>query len=301
MHFTNPKSILLFLVLIVFSLPGCRQLEELTRIDYHYRMPDASWVSGKDLCGQKKCDAGSSTGVSFQFRKNPYPPQIQESTTPEEAAYQVIGRIIREGDVSGGRPFDCIVQPQEPHPFSPDDIETAGSSNGRESEYTRTERVSSSLDVNAAVESGVNLISPSLEESDIPGLKAKLNAAYSAVSGSTVEIKSTYFEYELDQTEQINLFQRNVYPGCENAIRNGYRIITAAGLLTYDLNYKSSSVQEALAELEGFLRSKQVSVDMKAVFDKNAGSSLDATTGNGFQVIFWRHAGPADFFQINRN
>lgn len=276
---------ILFLMLIVFSF-GCQPLRK-------YPFPDADKLKSRQVCGQKKCQPGNPPGTVFHFTEEPYSPQVQNETTTKDVAISVLGHAFPYGDLTGRTPLPCATNSLN-NPFK-DVIVTLGNSTGRDVEYTKEELID--IDVEAAVEKNFQQITatnPNVTQNS-DEIKAKLTAAYSRLNNKVLTVKANYSEWGLSP-RAIAAFQRNLdFKDCKQFIReNNYRIITAVGIVSFDIEFEGKSLSDVGAEIESDLKKNGIEANIIAKFRREVSKKLKATTDGAFQIVVWRHIGPID-------
>lgn len=277
-------------ILAVAALTGCSTLLPSV-FGYSYPLPDGR-VSAEAICGKRSCDAGHN-GTVLHFNSNPWSPSVGDQTTPKSVAEQIVG--FASGTQDGRDPFTCSTTGR--NPFGPSDIAPLGLSSGRKVDYSRTETLS--IDVNAAVDADIKAMEAAgvfKTALKVDELRAKLTAAYQSLDKSKVSVSATYFEYGLTGDAYRDVFERNRYPECSSLIRSGKRqLITAAGVVWFNIDFDSSSAREQLAKLQADLEKSGVKFNVGASVRRTVSEVLRSSAKNGFQVIVVRRAGVSHF------
>lgn len=284
------KLIVVATLLITGSLSGCATWNWILG-KRDYPLPDGK-LSGSVICGEKRCIAGQN-GAPFDFIKNPYSPSVDDATTPKQAAMQVVG--FTSNNPYGRDPWTCSSHGVSP--FTEADIASLGSPNGRSIDYSRTETLD--IDVNGAVESDLTALQSAgvlQSAANLADVRAKLTEAYSALDQSKISVTARYFEFGLAGKAYRDVFEREAYPECVSILRSGKEVlITAVGLVWFDLDYKSNSVKELISEVNAALTSYGIKYNFGASVRREVNEALSATTKNGFQVITWTTADRSHF------
>lgn len=261
----------------------------LTSCKVKYPLPDAV-MTPLQVSGTSECKPGNA-GRILNFTKNPYSPGIKSTSSAKDIAFAVLGHTINKGDISGSDINTC--SKTSSNPFTIDDVENVRFTEGRDIKYTRKEKLE--INVEAAVEANLKeLAKLNLEAAKIQDLKGKITAAYSRVNGKELTVEGRYSEWALSFDALSKLKKGDGYQECRAYIedpKNPRRIITAVGLVYFDILFESSSIDKLAAELDAELKKEGISASLAFTFKREVSKSLKATSNGVFQILVWRHAG----------
>jgi hypothetical protein len=80
--------------------------------------------------------------------------------------------------------------------------------------------------------------------------------------------------------------------------KNNRRIITAIGIVYYDIKYDLESLDKIANEIQAFVEGKGINANLGFTFKKEVSQKLNATTNNFYQILTWRHVGVEKFDNI---
>ena len=163
-----------------------------------YKLPDAE-LEPEEVCGQSKCQPGS-LGRVFQFDKNPYSPDLNDSVSPSDIAYSVLGHTVKMNDKTGSR-FTVCAADGLTNPFSKVDIKPKRLGiSGRKIEYTRNAVLN--IDVTPTVKATLEELTKYAEINPyVSELEAKLKVGYESIDKKNSTLVGTYYEYGLSDNE----------------------------------------------------------------------------------------------------
>lgn len=271
-NLTNSLS-LLFLLLI---LQSC----------ITYNLPDGE-LEGKEVCGYNKCKPGY-IGTVFHYDDNPYSPDINDESDSRSIAYSVLGHTLPLSDKTGGEIGTCSYNAKTP--FSKSDITNIRYSDGHNLEYERSEKLE--LDVQASVEADMNKLKNLItDQSLLNDLEGKITAAYNNVNDKELKISAKYSEWGL-KNNAIDRFRKNVdFEDCKKYMKEqNHRLITAIGLVYYEIEYSQNSLSKIASEVQAELEQEGVDFNFGANFKREVSKNLKATTPGGYQVLVLRQA-----------
>ncbi len=251
-----------------------------------YKLPDGE-LKGKEVCGYNKCQPGN-VGAVFHYDDNPYSPDITDETNARSVAYSVLGHTLPLTDVTGGNIGACSYNAKTP--FKKTDIVNIRYSNGRDLEYERTEKLE--LDVNAAVDANMEELSSKItDQTLLNDLKGKITAAYNNVKGKELSISAKYSEWGL-KSNAIDRLRKNVdFQDCKRYMtEQNHRVITAIGLVYYEIEYNQNSLSKLTSEIQSELAQEGIDFNFSASFKREVSKNLTATTKGGYQVLVLRQA-----------
>ncbi|PKD18396.1 hypothetical protein APR41_04395 [Salegentibacter salinarum] len=251
-----------------------------------YNLPDGE-LKGKEVCGYNKCKPGY-IGTVFHYDDNPYSPDISDESDSKSIAYSVLGHTLPLSDKTGGEIGTCSYNAKTP--FSKTDITNIRYSNGHNLEYERSEKLE--LDVQAAVEADMNKLKNLItDQSLLNDLEGKITAAYNNVNDKELKISAKYSEWGL-KNNAIDRFRKNVdFEDCKKYMKEqNHRLITAIGLVYYEIEYSQNSLSKIASEVQAELEQEGVNFNFGANFKREVSKNLTATTPGGYQVLVLRQA-----------
>ncbi|GIK68913.1 MAG: hypothetical protein BroJett020_02080 [Bacteroidota bacterium] len=261
-------------VLTVLILTGCKT----------YKLPDAK-MKPEQVCGYNYCQPGNY-GVVFHFYKKPFSPDVDSMTTLRDVAYSIIGHAFPNGNLLGDRAFTCSRTTS--NPFTASDIVNLVNPTGKDINYTRKEKLQ--IDINAVVEGNIEEIkrlNPSI--TNVPEIEARLKAAYSKINNKELTVQAKYSEWGLSRTAIEKLVKEDGYTDCkEFLIEKNYRIITAVGIISFDITFDDKSVDQISSELDAEMKQYGITANLAISFKKEVTQSLKTSTRGGFQIVVWR-------------
>jgi hypothetical protein len=279
-----------------FSLSGCKLINFITgdgppyRKEFVFVLPDGR-LTEKELCGKKDCVPGT-LGSPFSFTKKTYSVDVNKNITQEEIAIQVLGHTIDVGDFRGKFAPPCS-QTDNKSPFNNSDISKLSSINGSEMDYERKESLNFEGTLDAAVEENLDEIKKYTNNSNlINELEAKIKAEYTKLDGKLLTIKGTYSEWGLTSQAMSKLIKGTDFKDCRTYLTNNKkRIITAVGIVHYDIKFKQNSLNEIASEIQSFAQSKGIQANLAFTFKREVSKKLERVTNDYYQILTWRHAG----------
>ena len=271
------KKTILIVFVVTLAFSSCRR----------YKLPDAR-LKPEQVCGYDYCLPGNF-GTVFHFYKKPFSPEVDSTTTLRDVAYSIVGHAFPADNLLGDRAFTCSNTTS--NPFSTSDIVNLVNPTGKSINYKRTEKLE--LDVNAAVEGNIEEIkklNPSLN--NIPEVKEKLKAAYSRVNNKELVVQAKYSEWGLSRKAIEHLVKEDGFTDCKDfLIERNYRIITAVGIVYFDITFDSKSIDEIASELDAELKQYGIQSSISISFKREVNESLSTSTKGGFQIVVWRSVG----------
>lgn len=268
-----------FLVLSITLLVGCKV----------YKLPDAK-LKPEIVCGYESCQPGNF-GTVFHFYKKPFSPDVDSTTTIKDVATSIIGHAFPNGNLLGDRAFTCSFS--DSNPFENEVVNLVNPS-GKNIEYSRTEKLE--LDVNATVEGNleeIKALNPDI--ANLPEVEAKLKAAYSKVNNKELKVQAKYSEWGMSKKAINRLVKGTDFTDCKDFLKKkDYRIITAVGIIYFDITLDSKSLDQISSELEAELKKDGITANVGASFKREVSKNLKTSTKGGFQIVVWRHVGYPD-------
>jgi hypothetical protein len=267
-------SLITMTAMTVLIFSGCKT----------YKLPDAK-MKPQQVCGYDYCQPGNY-GVVFHFYKKPFSPDVDSLTTLRDVAYSIIGHAFPNGNLLGDKAFTCSKTTS--NPFLATDIVNLVNPTGKNIDYTRKEKLQ--IDINAVVEGNIEEIkrlNPGI--TNIPEVEAKLKAAYSKINNKELTVQAKYSEWGLSRTAIEKLVKEDGYTDCkEFLVERNYRIITAVGIISFDITFDDKSVDQISTELDAEMKQYGISANLAISFKKEVTQSLKTSTKGGFQIVVWR-------------
>lgn len=288
---TAATSLLLIVALVAFS--GCETLKwPFGGSEFTYPIPGGT-ISASELCGEgvKRCDAGDTYGKLLSLTRNPVSPEIEPDLTPQRAAAQIIGKVIRPGDISGGEFLICAPRGSSNEPFDAGDIALKGSP-GSSVSLNRTRSLN--LNIGAAVSTDIDSLRATGVDftlNQIEQFRASLETAYTRLNGSELNVTGRYYEYALKSTSRSPMVQGVAHTECADEIRSGFRLVNSVGMIVYDLNYSSNSSSTILADAQATLNGLGVDTSLNAMVNRTVRRQSGISTESGYQIIAFQHFG----------
>jgi hypothetical protein len=251
-----------------------------------YPLPDYK-LKPVVACGLDECQPGDA-GQVFHFTKNPMSPAIRENTTVQDIAFQILGRTFLEGDGTGGNINVCsksII-----NPFTIEDVTNIRFAVGRDIEFERKEMFE--IDIEAATAANLKELSKlGLDAAKIQKLEAKIKATYSKISGKELTVVGRYSEWGLSPEAKERLKKTIDFSECRKYLAdNKYRIVTAIGMVVFEINFNSNSIDVLASEIDAELKKEGVDASLAFSFKKEVAQNLSINSGLVYQVLVWRHA-----------
>lgn len=254
-----------------------------------YKLPDAE-LEPEEVCGQSKCEPGS-LGRTFQFYENPYSPDLNQSMTPSDIAYSVLGHTVKMSDKTGSRFTICSADGLT-NPFSKADVKPKRLGvKGRKIEYTRNGVLN--IDITPTVSATLEELTKYAEISSyVSELEAKLKVGYENIDKKDSTLVGTYYEYGLSDNVIKTLHTVN-YQSCNSYLNDKEKaLITAVGFIEYSTSVDGSDYSNFIGELNALFTAKGINLDVTPIINREVTKTLKASTNNGYQIIVWRKANP---------
>jgi hypothetical protein len=262
-------------------------------------------IQGKEIKADEicdKCKPGNQGPVMVMY-VNTFEPELQENSTPLNIAHNILGHVfpkdIRTGDINIPCSSNSVITP-----FAIEKIKPLGSTgtNGTSIDYSEKEllQLNVSATVSADLES-ITAANPSISLADLDEFKAKLTAAYSRFANKEITINGKYYQYQLEKNTVIELAKNINYSDCREYIydtNNEKRMITALGLVYFDITSSMNSVDEIAASLAADAAAYGITFGVSAEFKKNISKNLTKATDGYFQVVVWRTVGVSDLERL---
>lgn len=261
-----------------------------------YKLPDAE-LKPEVVCGYDDCAPGN-LGTVFNFYIKPFSLEVDDNKSPKEIAASVIGHTFKakrydgSNNLSGDRALTCSFKTS--NPFTANDVVYLKNRTGREFGYLRTEKLE--FNVDAAVEGNMEEIRKlNPNNVNLPEVEAKLKAAYNKINNKTLSVKGKYSELGLSKEAKERLQKQDGFDECYRYItEKNARIITAIGMVYYDITFDQTSLDKLTADLESELKQYNIKGNVTVKFKREINETLNAVTKGGYQIVVWRHAGIAD-------
>lgn len=253
-------------------------------------------IKAETICG--KCQPGNQ-GPYMLMKKKTYEPQLEENSTAKMIAYDILGHVFPKDNLTGTINIPCS-QNTVKTPFSIDKIKPLGSTGNSGTKIDYSEKELLQMSVSATVKSDLDNIkaaNPSISAANLDSFKAKLSAAYSKFANKELTIGGRYFQFGLDENTVIEVAKNINYSDCRNyiyAAGKEKRMITAVGLVYFDIKSSSNSVDEIASELQADAEAYGITFGVSAQFKRNISRTLKKTTEGYFQVVVWRTVGTND-------
>jgi hypothetical protein len=214
----------------------------------------------------------------FHLQKKTHSVNIDDNISEKDIALQVLGHTIKTGDFYGGFAPSCANTSN--NPFTESDISRLSSA-GRSVDYERKETLN--LNINAAVEANLNELKRfTTDQNIIQEVEAKIKAEYTKISGKTLTIKGIYSEWGLSKTTQDKLVKGDGFIDCREYLKkNNRRIITAIGIVYYDIKYDLESLDKIANEIQAFVEGKGINANLGFTFKKEVSQKLIRTISQG--------------------
>ncbi|AYQ32045.1 hypothetical protein [Runella sp. SP2] len=257
-------------------------------------------IQGKKLKTSVVCNdcRPGNLGPYMKMTKKTYDPIIDDNSTPEIIAHNILGHVFPENIKTGNLKFPCSSDTK--NPFTEQQVKRLGSTGNKGQSINYSEKEFLKLDIDLTVESDLNKIriaNPSLNTDIIESFKAKLYAAYLKFANKELKIEGRYHQFELDQNAVIKIARNLEYSDCRNSIynlENPKRLITAIGIVYFDITINENSVDEIASTLETDAKSLGINFNIGVSFKRNISNELEKVTKNYFQVVVWRTVGISD-------
>ena len=279
------KSIIFFyIILIALLFAGCKTI-----------VIQGEKISASDICGE--CNPGN-LGQYMIMTEKTFDPQINELSTPKQIASEILGYVFPENDRSGSKKFPCSCNSTK-SPFSIDKVKSLGStgSDGTTIEYSKKDTLK--IDIDVTIKSDLDSIkasNPNLSTNKLNEFKARLKAAYTKFAGKELTITGKYFQFALDENAIYAMAKGIDYTDCTEYMRTPIdgqtkRMITAIGLVYFDIKSKENRIDEVAAELKAEANVIGISYNIGTEFKRNISKELKKSTLNYYQIVAWRTIG----------
>lgn len=247
-------------------------------------LPDAK-LKHDVVCGKDPCRPGNGvSGTLLKFTKDPVSPDVGLNDKPLDVAIQLVGKTVKRGDFTGRDPITC--HKSEDSPFGEDQI-SLKSGSWKRVEYSKTETLS--IDVNAAVSADINALKKIAPNINLTEIEAKLTAAYSSVSGSTLNVNAYYTEYGLTSDVIDAITRETDYKACKEFLKEYDRaIITDVGFIYFDITKDGESVEKIGADIEAELKQQGIDYKLGASIKREVAENMSSVVDAGYQVVAWR-------------
>lgn len=274
------KSTLSTLVIITTILVGCKV----------YKLPDAK-LKPNIVCGYDNCAPGN-IGSVFHFYKKPFALDVDNLKSMKDIASSVIGHTFPSDNMYGDRALTCSYQTS--NPFATGDIVNLVNPTGRTFNYKRTEKLQ--MDVNATVKGNMDKIKElNPGNPNLADVEAKLTAAYTKINNKDLTVEGRYSEWGLSKDAIERLIKGDDFRDCKKFLtEKNYRIITAIGMVYFDIIFDQTNLDKVAADLEAEVSQYGIKGDIGIAFKREVNQSLKATTKGGYQIVVWRHVGVID-------
>lgn len=278
--FQKPKFLALIILALFFSTPAEAQFWKKKFI-----IGDSKFTA-KQICGGD-CAPGSVGVKVMPMYDDTYKPEVNSSSNEESVALSVLGRVFSKEDYSGKNAWLCsnVVE----NPFTANDITRLASNGGTTLSYTRI--VKSNLDVEASAKTSleeIKKLNPTLSNAVIQEFEAKLKSAYSRFAGKELTVKGKYSEWGLKTDVLDRLGKRSKYQDCNDYLGDRLKIITAIGLVYFDISYAENSLDVVAAQIQAEAKAYQINGDIAVSFKREVSKDLSKVTKDLYQVIVWR-------------
>lgn len=242
------------------------------------------------ICGD--CNPGSF-GRYMVLDKQTYQPEVETNSTPKTIAHGLLGYVFPENNMSANQSAPCSTQ-SAVSPFTIDQIKPLSSVGGQDVFYNVKEVLT--LNVSAAVNTDIDEIralQPTVADATLQELRASLTSAYSKFANKELSINGKYYQYQLERNEVVALAKGFKYTDCKADIygENPKRMITAVGLVYFNITSDNNSVDELSAALDAEAKAKGVTVNIAANFKRKISTNLKKVTKDYYQIVAWRTVG----------
>jgi len=252
-----------------------------------YPLPDVK-LKPKQLCGKEICDPGN-VGRLLHLTKSPFSPAVNSATTVEEIVTQVLGKTSSEKSIRQSKDFSTCSDLSS-NPFTSADIENVRFPDGRVIDYKWSKDLE--INVEAAADANVKkLMKMTTDAAKIDKLRAKIETAYNKIKGKNLTVVGKYSEWELAQDAREKLKKGDGFQSCRKWIEdNNQRIVTAVGLVYFDISYEETSLDELAAEIDAELAKEGLDGSISFSFKREVTKRLKADQ-EVYQILIIRHAG----------
>lgn len=273
------------IILILISNSSYSQFLGIGGVKYTF--PNAT-LKPVEVCGRSRCTPGQNNGVILHFTKNLFSPEINDAITEEEVVLSVVGRTVKEDDLFGSTPVPCSEKGVTP--FTSNDITKMGV-RAYKVKYNRKSTLN--INVNAAVEANMKeIMKVENNPTKLKTAEAKIKLAYERINGREVSVNAIYTEWGLKADVLNSIRAKNdKYKGCRDFIfSKPYRLITAIGLVTYDMTYQQNSVSKLANEIQAQVESELgIKASFSFTFKREVTKDILAKVENGYSIPVWEH------------
>ena len=272
------KKQILLGILGLLILGGCKVIYPLPEMD----------IKPNQLCGKDICDPGN-VGFLLHLTKSPFSPTLKKATKPADIALQVLGKTLSANKIRNSKDYNTCSETSE-NPFTIADLENSRFPDGRSIGYERTEKLE--INVEAAAEANIKeLAKLTTDATKIERLEAKIKAAYNKVKGKELKVEGKYTEWELSADAREQIKKGNGFTDCRKWIEdNNQRIITAIGMVYFDIKYEENSLDDLATQLDAELAKEGLSGSISFSFKKQITSRFESSN-EVYQILIIRHAG----------
>lgn len=283
---TNYSSFSKGLFVLLFALI-CPTLGYAQLFKKKFKLPDAK-VTAQQLCGAK-CRPGN-VGIVMPLYVKTYDPQVDNNTTEASVAHSIVGRTYAANDFSGSNAWRCSATSTNPFVYT--DIVRLATNEGTTFNYWRREKLN--LDVTATVQTNldeIKLANPGIDVGKLTSFGAKLTAAYSKFAGKELLIIGRYSQWGLSDNALEHLVKNTGYSECKKfLIDNDYKIITAVGMVYFDITYGENSLDKIASALQAEAAQSGIVGNISVSFKREVSKDLKKITKGYYQVVVWRTA-----------
>ncbi|WP_157972864.1 hypothetical protein [Aureibaculum luteum] len=250
-------------------------------------------IKSADICDN--CNPGNY-GPIMLMKKKTYDPQLEDNTSPKKIAFQILGHVFSEGYKGGDLKIPCS-NTSAKSPFLVSDVRNLGSTGSSGQSLFYNEKETLNLDVTATVNSDLESIkaaNPSVSVANLDSFKAKLTAAYSKFANKELNVEGKYYQYSLNDQIIVELAKNLNYEDCRAYIystTNPKRMITALGLVYFEIKYSSNSVDDISSELVADAAAYGITFNIGVKFKRNISKKLNKVTEGYYQIVTWRTVG----------
>lgn len=276
-----------FLTILSFLIfGGCRT----------YKLPDAK-MKPLEICGFKKCQPGN-LGDIYQFNKKPYSLTIDSLTNLKDVATSIIGHTLQNRLQFDGKLITCSNSTN--NPFSPLDVVNLVYPDGKYIDYIKNEKIQ--IDVNMLVNESMKQIKETNNIIDnLDDIEDNLRSYYKKINNNQLTIQAKYSEWGLSQMAIERLLRDEEYFECKTFLEDyKLRIITAVGIISFDISFNSSAFNEVIFELDNELKKYGITANLSLNIEKEVTKNLKTFIKGGYQIVVWRSALSEDLF-LKRN
>jgi hypothetical protein len=255
-------------------------------------------ISYKDICGD--CDPGN-LGLYMIMKKKTYEPQLDEISTPKLIAFNILGYVFPEDNVTASIKIPCSNNTVI-NPFKLDKIKPLGSTglDGTSIDYNVKEKLS--IKVGLIVESdlaSIKAANPNIGQTALDDFKGKLTAAYSKFADKELTITGKYYQFGIEDNTVIEIAKGINYKDCAEYINKvaatgTKRMITAIGMVYFEVRSAENTVDDIAAKLEADAKTIGITFSLTAEFKRNISKNLKKVTTNYYQILTWRTVGVDD-------